>query len=452
MNIHPLVGKSLAIGLVTGLLMLALARIGGLAHERQQRFYEAEASVAQSQAAAQSLVGPVLTSQCVEEWETVAGEGRDRSVVPQRREFQLSATPRQLAIDTRVAMEPRYRGVFKVNTYVARSVLKAQWGPVTTLQPSAQHANSRLSCAAPMLMVGVSDARGIRQASVRVNGDSVPVTAGTGHPAHPRGFHVGLAEGVRTSSQPLSADVTLELVGTADFAIAPVADDTRVKLEANWQHPSFGGRFLPVAREMRDDGFTATWQMSSLATSAPLDFARGSGLCSRASPDDKCVETFDVAFIDPVNPYSLSDRAVKYGLLFIVLTFVAVGMVEVMRRLHVHPIQYLLVGCALSLFFLLLLSLSEHLGFGVSYATAAAACTALLAFYGSYLLGGWRAGFGFGAGIAALYAALYALLQMEQTALVLGSVLLFVVLAAVMALTRRVDWYALLKQPAPAAV
>ena len=129
----------------------------------------------------------------------------------------------------------------------------------------------------------------------------------------------------------------------------------------------------------------------------------------------------------------------------------AVAKVEVMRRLREHPIQYLLVGCALSIFFLLLLSLSEHLSFAVSYALASVACVGLLSFYGTHLLRGWRAGLGFGAGVAGLYGVLYALLQMEQTALVIGSVLLFLVLAAVMLLTRRVDWYSLLRAPAASA-
>jgi inner membrane protein len=451
MTLHPLVGKSLVLGLIVGLLMLALGSIDGLVDERQQRFFEAEASVEQSQAGRQALLGPVLTRQCSEEWDVTTGEGRDRTVTPQRREFRLSATPRQLAVDTRVTMEPRYRGLFKVNGYAAHNVLKAQWAHLAPLKPVAEHTGSRLSCEAPVLMVGVSDARGIRLATLQVNGDAVPVSAGTRHPEHPRGFHAVLPDGARDLAAPLTAELTLGLVGTADFAIAPVADDTRVKIEANWPHPSFGGRFLPLAREVRADGFAASWHMSSLATTAPLDFLRGAGLCVRPGEAQKCVESFNVSFIDPVNPYSLSDRAIKYGLLFVVLTFVAVGMAEVMRGLRVHPIQYLLVGCALSVFFLLLLSLSEHLGFGLSYAVAGAACSSLLAFYGAHLLGGWRAGLGFGAGIAALYGALYALLQMEQTALVIGSVLLFTVLAGVMALTRRVDWYALLRAPTATA-
>lgn len=452
MKVNPLVAKTFAILVIVGLLMLALGRIGTLADERQQRFREAEASVEHSQAGRQALLGPVLHSACVEEWEAVSGEGKDRVTTTGRREFDLSATPRLLSVQAKVAMEPRYRGLFKINTYSARTVLKAQWAPLSALRPVAEHKDSRLSCQPPVLTVGVSDARGIRQAVVQVGGDSLPVRAGTAHKSHPRGFHVLLPEALRQSEQLFSAEVTLELVGTTDLAVAPVADDTRMQLDANWPHPSFGGRFLPVTREVRADGFSAAWQVSSLATTAPLDFVRGAALCTTERAEGKCIESFNVSFIDPVNPYSLSDRAIKYGLLFIALTFVAVAMAEVMRRLRVHPIQYLLVGSALSIFFLLLLSLSEHLPFALSYALASAACVGLLGVYGSHLLGGWRAGLGFGAGVAALYGALYALLQMEQTALVMGSVLLFVVLAAVMLLTRRLDWYSLLRTPATPAV
>jgi inner membrane protein len=147
--------------------------------------------------------------------------------------------------------------------------------------------------------------------------------------------------------------------------------------------------------------------------------------------------------MDPVSPYVLSDRATKYGLLFIALTFVGVAAIEVLRRLRVHPIQYLLVGSALAIFFLLLASLSEHVPFAIAYLAAAAACTGLLTFYGAFVLRGSRAGAAFGAAIAALYGALYALLQLEQTALLLGSIMLFGVLAALMVATRRIDWYGL---------
>ncbi|HZV94253.1 MAG TPA: inner membrane CreD family protein, partial [Caldimonas sp.] len=185
------------------------------------------------------------------------------------------------------------------------------------------------------------------------------------------------------------------------------------------------------------------------AAGAPACLSGDTPPASASSRDNErggCIETFGVSFIDPVGIYALSDRATKYGLLFIALTFVAVGAVEVMRRVRVHPIQYLLVGCAIALFFLLLVSLAEHVAFAVAYLAASTACTVLLAFYGCFVLRGVRPGLLFGAGIGALYGVLYVLLQLEQTALLLGSVLLFVVLAALMVATRRIDWYALLER------
>jgi inner membrane protein len=157
-----------------------------------------------------------------------------------------------------------------------------------------------------------------------------------------------------------------------------------------------------------------------------------------------------VAFVDPVNAYSLSDRASKYGLLFVALTFVAVGLFEVMKKLRVHPLQYLLAGAAICTFFLLLVSLSEHIGFARAYAVGASATVLLLTYYASYMLGGkWR-GLPFGAGMALLYIFMYVLLQLEQTALVMGSVMLFIALAIVMTLTRRINWYEqFANKPAP---
>ena len=192
-----------------------------------------------------------------------------------------------------------------------------------------------------------------------------------------------------------------------------------------------------------DTGFQALWSISSLATSAPRQLVQGASPCMLDAPEQamtvapgkpsNCVETFGVQFFDPVSPYVLSDRATKYGLLFIALTFVGVGLVEVLRQLRVHPIQYLLVGGGIAVFFLLLVSLTEHLPFGVSYAVASAACTLLLGFYGSFVLRGVKAGAAFGAGIAALYGALYVLLLQEQAALVVGSIGIFLTLAAIMA-------------------
>ena len=259
---------------------------------------------------------------------------------------------------------------------------------------------------------------------------------------------------MRDQTNGPSATLELELVGTERLAIVPLGGNTEVQMDSSWPHPSFAGRFLPSEREVKPDGFNARWRLSALATTAQQDIANGKKVCDAASITDSehspvppaerdCADSFSVAFIDPVNPYSLSDRATKYGVLFIALTFVAVGLFELMKKLRVHPVQYLLVGSALCSFFLLLVSLSEHLPFGVSYAIAATACVLLLAYYASHMLGSLARGVPLGAGIALLYGLLYVLLQLEQTALVVGAIALFMVLTAVMVLTRNVNWYGL---------
>jgi len=444
----PLLGKALAVGGVLVALTLALNMVSGIVREREGRLHEAERSVADSLASQQVLLGPVLTRRCDESWTSEQGEGKDRKLVAERREFMLGAAPQTLTVSAKAMIEPRYRGIFKVNGYSMRAKLSANWADLAALKPVAQHTGSKLRCDAPLMFVAIGDARGIRNAAVTVGGTSLAVLPGTEHASHPRGFHVVLPS--PDAAGPLVAEVSIDLVGTGDLAFAPVADSTKVDLASDWPHPSFGGRFLPTTRKVTEKGFDASWQLSALATSAPQEWLGGGTVCALSANGNeasnnkaRCIETFGVAFFDPVSAYVLSDRATKYGLLFIALTFVGVGLVEVMRRLRVHPVQYLLVGSAVAMFFLLLVSLTEHIAFGWAYLVGASACTLLLSFYGSFVLRGWRPGLVFGASIASLYGALFVLLQLEQSALVLGSLLLFAVLAGVMVATRHVDWYAL---------
>jgi inner membrane protein len=447
----PLLGKAVALGGVIILLLIGLHSVSGLVYERQMRQHEAEQSVAESLAGSQTVLGPVMKMRCDESWDYVVGEGKQRTLATDHKERVISAWPRALSVNASAAIEPRYRGLFKLNGYLAKNELSAQWDPLPVPQASNEHAGARVSCEAPIISVAVSDARGIRSAQVRVNGSSLPARSGSRLSSLPNGFHAVLP--TAANEAPVKLELGLELAGTRSLAWTPIAQDTQVRLASSWPHPSFGGRFLPVERQVSTQGFQAQWRVSGLATTAQQAADGGGAVCEwrdegAGAVDGKagCVDAFGVGFIDPVNGYVLNDRALKYGLLFIALTFVAVGLIEVLRSLRVHPIQYLLVGCALTVFFLLLLSLSEHLAFGIAYLAASAACTALLAFYGAHVLGGARPGLAFGAGIALLYGVLYALLQMEQAALVLGSLLLFGVLAAVMIATRRIDWYALATQ------
>ncbi len=457
----PILGKALALGGVLVGLVLGLDTIEGVVRERQARQAEAEQGVADSRAGEQTLLGPVMHRHCVETWDRVEGEGSSRRTVNERRDFVLTAWPQQLDASVQVGIEPLHRGLFQLNSYLAQTEVKAQWASLDALKASASQPGGQVTCDAPVVSLALSDARGIQSAQVQVEGTTLAVRPGSQTPGYGAGFHAVWSYG--KFDAPVRLQLTLAVAGTRGLAFVPVGDDTRVQLASNWAHPSFGGRFLPAERQISSDQFRARWQVSALATTARHTLLNGAALCDpprrsphaalEAAPDPAkgCVDSFGVAFIDPVNPYVLSDRAAKYGLLFIVLTFVGVGLMEVLRRLRVHPVQYLLVGSALTLFFLLLVSLSEHMAFGWAYLGASTACGLLLTYYALHVLRGWWPGLGFGAGIAGLYGALYALLQMEQTAMVLGSVLLFIVLAVVMVATRRLDWYALmaeLRQPA----
>ena len=446
MKLNPLFSKLAILAVITVLLCLVLGQIGGLVNERQGRQREAEHSVEQSLAGPQALAGPLLVKACKESWTVPGAEGKKDTV--ESRDFWLIAAPTTLKVGGAISPEVRRRGLFKINTFIGQLNVDARWDSTSALVPKAEHPNGRLACADPALAVTLSDPRGIRTAELRRDGRELSVRPGTTHPAFRGGLHAVLSD--LRPEEPLVVSLKLNVVGSQRFAIVPAAGDTQVTLQSSWPHPSFTGQFLPIEHQVGVSGFSARWQVSSLASTAVADVQAGNPLPNLAGhgpdrdsgkPPTGGLDILAVELIDPVNPYVMSDRAIKYGLIFIALTFVTVGLTELLTGRRVHPVQYLLVGLALSLFFLLLLSLSEHLPFLMAYLIAAGAAAAVLTQYAAAMLGGWLRGLAFGGGIALLYGALYVLLSREQTALVIGAVMLFAVLSVVMMLTRKLDWY-----------
>ncbi len=454
---RKMLGKIVGLLLVGVLLLFGLAQITDLVRERQTQRSNAASNIAQSLAGNQTLVGPLLQLGCAEEWV----DSGDKTHAVQRREFMQTLPPTALVVTGASPVQARSRGLYATQVFTLKAHMVADWTDLKVVEAARQHADSKLSCGSALVQLSVTDARGIRQADIRYNGVAQTVLAGTEHTVYAHGVRAVLPA-IHRWDAPQKIDVDLELVGTESLNIVPLGSATQIHLSSNWRHPSFMGQFLPSERDVNAQGFESHWRVSALASSAQGAVVNQRPLCSSSvanQMDDsptapypypvdhprtatECVETLGVGFIDPINTYSLSDRATKYGLLFVVLTFVAVGLFEFMRNLRVHPIQYFLVGAAISIFFLLLVSLSEHMAFGIAYGIAASACVVLLGYYASYMLHSWRRGMPFAAGIAALYGLLYVLLQLEQTAMVVGSVALFVVLAIVMLLTRKVDWYA----------
>ncbi|PIG00396.1 cell envelope integrity protein CreD [Comamonas sp. 26] len=456
---NRLLFKTVSLLIVLAMLMLGLSMIQDVVKDRIRNRDYAVQSVVSSLAGSQTLIGPALVQNCTETTSNPNGKKIEYTT----REFQRQLLPDSVSHNASAAMEERSRGLHLINAYVLHDQIQASFTNADQLAqpPSATGAaKATVSCGKLYLSFALSDPRGIRSATVEANNKELNVESGTSLEHYSKGIQSEINPATLKKGEPLSISLKLQLLGTERLAFTPIGAENKVTLTTDWPHPSFGGSFLPARREVTDNGFTANWEISSLATSASTAFTRQQGLCSSgygdsepdytvtsaaravASGNGPCLETMNTEFVNPVNVYSLSDRATKYGLLFVILTFVAVGLFEVMKKLRVHPVQYLLVGSALCSFFLLLISLSEHLGFATAYVIAASSCVALLAFYASHILGSIKRGLPFAAAISALYGLLYVLLQLEQTALVVGSIALFAVLALVMICTRHVDWYA----------
>lgn len=430
-------GKALGLGLVGLGLVMVLARIDWLVAERQQRQQEAREEVSAATAGEQLLGAPYLRRECVESWTVVEQVEDERGRRELRRREQATRVLRlpadQLALKGQLQPLVLERGLFKVNTFNAQLTLQARWdaAPLAgTLRPSPLQPGAELHCGPLALVLQVSDARGLRRVALQLNGQALAARPGALE-AKTAGLHAELgADLLSAAANGLALAAELELLGTDALHVQPAAAQFELALRSPWPHPSFQGRFLPVQREVGADGFSAQWRLTELASSAAAALRAGEASADRLG----------VALFDPVNPYSLSDRALKYGFLFIALTLGAVLLAELLGRQRVHPVQYGFVGLALALFFLLLLALSEHLAFGPAYLLAAAACSGLLAHYASSLYGHWRAGLTFGAGVGLLYAVLYLLLNLEKASLLVGSLLLFALLAAAMRATRDVNW------------
>ena len=238
-------------------------------------------------------------------------------------------------------------------------------------------------------------------------------------------------------AQSVDVQITLKLAGTEALQLLPLARSTDVKMHAPWNDPSFIGAALPLEHAIDAHGFSARWHLLDLNRSYGQHWTDRDDVCSALA-----ASSFGVQLYQPVDVYQRNVRAGKYGLLFVAMTFVAFFLFEVLKRLRVHPVQYLLVGAALATFYVVLLALSEQIGFGPAYALAASAVVLMVGGYAMAVLGARRAGLLLGAALGLVYAVLYVVLAAEDYALLIGAIVLVLTIALLMYLTRRIDWYA----------
>ncbi|WP_051305033.1 cell envelope integrity protein CreD [Chitinilyticum litopenaei] len=441
------------LALIVGLLTV-MGLVRSLLNERQNRAAEVRQEIARFSASEQFISGPFVVIPYVETVATLKELTNEKGEITGTRweeeshERQLILPPERFVADGKLAVESLRRGIFEAPVYNGALQLSGHFklpDSASLLRaPASERERISVRLEQAYLAIGISDVRGIRQLQ-GVAGANVQFLPGSGLKRLGSGVHALLNWDGAAGELPFA--LTMQLAGTSALQLQPVGKESAVTLAGNWPHPSFSGEYAPMERKVSDAGFSARWQTSDLATGgADLDAEGQKGLGLR--------------LIDPVDRYVLNERTQKYAELFILLIFGAVFLMEVMKNLSVHPVQYALVGLSLAMFFLLTLSLSEHLHFTLAYWIAALSSVALLAYYVSFVLGGWQRGVGFAAALATLYGLLFGILQSEDMALLMGSLTLFGLLALVMVLTRKLDWQALggsappprrPRQPAPAA-
>lgn len=422
------------IGLTILVLLIPLLLLRGLVFERQQRALEVRAEVAQSSSRAQRLVGPLLRVEIereIEDKQLVMENGVQREVISTRLQQDIRLLmPEHLRWQGSFSSERRGRSLFTALLYHLDLKAEAQFRLQGLLQEGERIKRADL-------LLGLGDNRGIRSVSIRAGQNTLAVEPGAVLPWLESGLQAFLPRS-SLSAERLQVALELQLSGTEAMDFVPVGADTEVALSGDWPHPSFRGAMLPLAPELREDGFSARWKVSRLASQAQqavvncgLEQTHCHGLQQ---------QSFGLALVDPVDRYLMTERAMKYALLVLVLVFGAVFFVEVLGGGELHPLHYGLIGLALAMFFLLLLALSEHLGFAVAYLIAALACVALIASYLAGVLDSRLRGWISAGLLSGLYALLYSLLKAEDHALLGGAVVLFGCLAVFMLATRRVRW------------
>ncbi|MFA6091583.1 MAG: cell envelope integrity protein CreD [Elusimicrobiota bacterium] len=435
--------KILGIGVVALGLLIPAAFVRSTMGERMTRRNEAIAEITSSWGTPQTIAGPILvipyryyymTTKKVE----VNGKVYDK-------EIQTSAVanayflPSHLEISGNVTPKKLHRGIYEAVVYsgnlkISGDFPKPDWQALKINESNVLHEDAVVSFAIP-------DLRGAKGAmTLSLAGKDFRLLPGSKLPDFTSGVYAIIGKDMRISRESrFSLDVNLN--GSASIAFAPIGVRNIVSLHSPWQDPKFTGAFLPTNRTVSADGFDAKWDVSFYGRNYPQQSTERSGSC----PDRNTLTPsfFGVSFLTPVDSYRNVERAVKYAILFISIVFAAFFLFEILSGLKIHPLQYALVGLALCLFFLMLLSLSEFLPFWLAYLFSAIVVTMMSVLYGATFLKGGKKTVILAAELAGIYAYLFVVLQLQDYSLLMGSVLLTAILGAIMYATRDVNWYAI---------
>lgn len=435
--------KLVVVAVLSLALLIPIAMVDSVITERKQRRNEAVSDITSTWGSPQSIVGPLLIVPYRYYYKAEKDETINGKIV--RREVVLSAVdnayflPSDLAIDGAISPKRLHRGIYEAVVYSGSLKLSGQFPQpdwkTLKIDPKDALWNDAV------VTVAIPDLRGTRGAlAVQLGGRPFVMLPGSKIPGYTSGAHAAVGNPAAHGG-PIDFSLSLDLNGSSTIQFAPLGIRNIVSLRSSWANPKFQGSFLPADRSLAKDGFTAKWDVSYYGRNYPQSATERGGGRPEAGTINGSL--FGVEFLSSIDSYRNVERSTKYGILFIAMIFIAFFLFEVLAALQIHTVQYVLVGLALSLFFLMLLSLSEFLPFWAAYLLAAAAATTMIVLYSAKFLGSGRRTAILAAELGAVYGYLYVVLQLQDFSLLMGSALLVGALGALMYLTRNVNWYAI---------
>ncbi|PLO72246.1 cell envelope integrity protein CreD [Klebsiella pneumoniae] len=411
------------------LLSLPLMMVRELINERADYRNEVVDAIEQSTSGSQKLAGPLIAIPITETLTRM----ENQKEVNYQRSWMYYWLPESLAVAGKQTVESRRVGIYSGQVWHNALQIKASFDPLRL----AALRKTNIVLGQPRLVVSVGDARGIGAIHApEVNGNVLSVEPGLGISGDGAGIHMPMPA-LAEDNKPLEIAFSLDLNGTGEFSLVPLGRNSELQLTSNWPHPGFLGSFLPTQREVSAAGYRAHWQSSWFANDMGSYFKDDMEIPWSRLP------AFSADVMSLADQYQLTDRATKYAILLIGLTFMAFFVFESLTRRPLHPMQYLLVGLSLVLFYLVLLALSEHIGFTAAWLAASLSGAVMNGIYLQAVLRGWRNSLLFVAALLLLDGVMWFLLHSEDSALLLGTGVLALALSVLMFLTRRVDWYAL---------
>ena len=426
--------KGLVIGGLVLLLLIPTFFVQNLIWEREQRQKDAIAEVSNRWAGSQNLAGPMLVIPYIKSVADAKGK------VAHYRHYAYFL-PDELRINTTVSPQERSRGIYKVILYKTKATISGQFGAPNFGQ--LKIAPDKILWNEAYVKMGITDVKGLNdEVKLRWNDSLLSLTA----QSLPDPAAEGLASAVPslTNKAPFTFSTTIDLNGSEQLLFTPAGKVTYVQVTSPWPHPSFTGNTLPDESNISDSGFTASWKSLSHKRAFPQYWTSETAhvrATSGMSIEGQIGQAaFGVNLFIPVNGYQKTERAIKYAALCILLTFAAFFLIETVHKRSVHPFQYGLIGLALVLFYLLLLSFSEYTGFNIAYAIAAAATIVLIGWFVKGLLQSGKLSTYLALVLLLVYVYVFTILQLQDFALLLGSLGLFISLAVVMNFSRKIKW------------